>query len=389
MKKINLIFKIVIPIIILLAVLNPFTLKTDKNNKMVFWSQQQKGANIFNQHISREDIKAAKAFGIAFIRLSPDKFPTPNRDFLIRDADNYTELPQQDLTLLKTVLNMCAEEKMPVVLTMLSLPGSRWKQNNAGKDDLRLWDDLKFQEQASKFWKDLASELKNHPAIIAYNILNEPHPERLYDQTGTHIHDIKQEEVQQKLFNFYELIIKSIRSIDTNTPIVLDSSAYGDAKTFKYLKVHNDPKVLYSFHMYEPYEYTNIKTNQGKIGYPGKISNSVFDKEFLGNYMSSVVEFQKTNNIESNRILVGEFGGHRSSKGLSEYFKDLIDIFREQKWHFAFYAFREDTWDGMDYELGDRKLPWNYWRALEKGEKPKLDRQHNCIQFRILKRAFQ
>jgi hypothetical protein len=58
--------------------------------------------------------------------------------------------------------------------------------------------------------------------------------------------------------------------------------------------------------------------------------------------------------------LVGEFGGHRTSKRLECYFKDLIDIFKQNGWHFAFYAFREDTWSGMDYELGDRKLPWNY-----------------------------
>ncbi|WP_280143519.1 hypothetical protein [Wolbachia endosymbiont of Frankliniella intonsa] len=39
---------------------------------------------------------------------------------------------------------------------MLSLPGSRWKQNNNDKDDLRLWSDQAFQKQAAKFWQDLA-----------------------------------------------------------------------------------------------------------------------------------------------------------------------------------------------------------------------------------------
>ncbi|WP_264377597.1 hypothetical protein [Wolbachia endosymbiont (group B) of Philonthus cognatus] len=54
---------------------------------------------------------------------------------------------------------------------MLSLPGSRWKQNNNDKDDLRLWSDQAFQKQAAKFWQDLAKELKDHPAIVGYNIL--------------------------------------------------------------------------------------------------------------------------------------------------------------------------------------------------------------------------
>src|SRR5436853_7490428 len=75
--------------------------------------------------------------------------------------------------------------------------------------------------------------------------------------------------------------------------------------------------------------------------------------------MSHVVDFQKKNSIASNRILVGEFGGNRFSTGLDQYFADLIDIFNENQWHFAFYAFREDTWSGMDYELGITRLGHN------------------------------
>jgi hypothetical protein len=44
-------------------------------------------------------------------------------------------------------------------------------------------------------------------------------------------------------------------------------------------------------------------------------------------------------------------------KGLAQYFLDLIAIFKKNGWHWAFYAFREDCWDGMDYELGDGQLP--------------------------------
>ena len=60
---------------------------------------------------------------------------------------------------------------MPVVITMLSPPGSRWKQNNRDKDDLRIWENQKYQDQAAKFWHYLASKLKDHPAIIGYNPL--------------------------------------------------------------------------------------------------------------------------------------------------------------------------------------------------------------------------
>lgn len=103
--------------------------------------------------------------------------------------------------------------------------------------------------------------------------------------------------------------------------------------------------------------------------------------------MKCISEFQEANKIPSSRILVGEFGGYGKQKGLPNYFKDLTSIFREHGWHWAFYAFREDHWDGMDYELGDKKLPWSYWKSIEKGEIPRVKRKDTYSQFKILKKA--
>ena len=136
-------------------------------------------------------------------------------------------------------------------------------------------------------------------------------------------------------------------------------------------------------------EYTNHKTNKGRFRYPGSINGKQWNKEELENYMSSVVTFQKLHNIPSNRILVGEFGGHRTTLGLDKYFQDLIYIFTKHDWHYAFYAFREDVWDGMDYELGDKKLPWSYWQAIEKGHQTYLERKDEYPAFSVIKKALQ
>ncbi|HDS1303127.1 TPA: glycosyl hydrolase, partial [Stenotrophomonas maltophilia] len=48
--------------------------------------------------------------------------------------------------------------------------------------------------------------------------------------------------------------------------------------------------------------------------------------------------------------------------------QDVLQVLEQEKVHWAFYAFREDAWDGMDYELGDGPLPWSYWQAQEKGK---------------------
>jgi len=41
----------------------------------------------------------------------------------------------------------------------------------------------------------------------------------------------------------------------------------------------------------------------------------------------------------------------------------------------AFYSLREDSWDGMDYELGTAKVPWRYWQAIDQGLPDPLPRQ--------------
>src|SRR5258706_14650720 len=61
---------------------------------------------------------------------------------------------------------------------MFSLPGCRGKKDVSDSSDGRLWREEKYQEQAFAFWRDLARRLMNHSAIVAYNPLNEPHPDR-------------------------------------------------------------------------------------------------------------------------------------------------------------------------------------------------------------------
>jgi hypothetical protein len=234
----------------------------------------------------------------------------------------------------------------------------------------------------------LAKELRNYSIIVGYDILNEPRPENhltgeIQEQQGL------QREAQRSLRVLYDDIVKEIRKVDRDTPIILESSAYADPVTFRYLEPNlNDRNILYSFHMYEPYEYTNHK-NFGKYVYPGKIAEKYWDRKELESYMKAVSDFQRMYRITPNRIFVGEFGGYRRQRNLSRYFEDLIEIFERNKWHWAFYAFREDSWDGMDYEFGDQNIPWSYWESIEKGEAPTFFRKGTNPPFTVLKTAFR
>lgn len=324
------------------------------NNFTTFWDTPKHGANIFNAEVTSSIIEAAKELGIEFIRLAPDKFITQNKDFLFKNTDSYKHIDHIDLSHLKNILDLCWQHEMPVVLTFLSLPGSRWKQNNNNVDDLKLWQDETFQVQAAQFWQDLARELKGHPSVVGYNILNEPHPEKLYHSNSSDLSDTNHDNIQQQLFEFYQKVITKIREIDNIIPIIIDSSGYADPLCFEKLIPFNDNNILYSFHMYEPFNYTCRALNQGQYSYP----NINWDKKYLEQLISTVIEFQEKHVIPSSKILVGEFGCNRFSKGINNYFYDLVTLFNTHRWHWAFYAFQEDTWDGMDYELGTQNFEY-------------------------------
>lgn len=380
----------------------------DNDHKIEYWKVQRKGANYFNQIPSEDWFVAAKEVGIQFARLAPDKWKCERRDFLIGNADFFTEISNQDLETLKAVLDQAHRNDIRVVITLLSLPGSRWKQNNQDVDDLRIWEKKEYQNQAIIFWKNLAKELKNHPAVMGYNILNEPHPERLSDISDYRQIDFLKwygsiKESLADLNLFYQNIVHAIREVDTSTPIIVDTGLYATPWAITYLTPIKDNKIIYSFHMYEPYAYTTKKINNERFTYPGNvplkleeakqniIHNAIlisWNLEILKQFLLPVLEWQEKNNIPSSQILVGEFGCDRTSKGAEKYLSNLIEIFNDHNWHWAFYSFREDCWDSMDYELGSDELPWEYWEAIEQKTSLNKFRKDNIL-FDVIKNNLQ
>mgnify|MGYP001189011861 CR=1 FL=1 len=361
--------------------------------KMDFWNEQRRGSNFMNSTSLPDNYQAAKEQGIEFIRLAPDKWgkdrdhlfndkpdTKPNEDFLIGSSDRYEGIVEEDFARLKADLDAAEAKGMKVILTVLSLPGDRWRQFNGLKNDDRIWQERDYHSQSALFWRDLAIRLKNHPAIVGYNLINEPHPE-----TATGFNDFwtqdytewynKVENTAADLNVLYDGIIKAIRMVDTTTPIILDSGLYATPWAFNYLKPIDDPNVLYAFHMYEPYELTSQNKNKGfTYSYPGtvKVGNDEkemkFDRTALKQFMEPVAKWATEHHIPADRIIASEFGTNRMVKGADQYMTDLISIFNEYGWHWSFYAFREDTWDGMDYEFGSEKLSWKYWDARDKEE---------------------
>jgi hypothetical protein len=99
-----------------------------------------------------------------------------------------------------------------------------------------------------------------------------------------------------------------------------------------------------------------------------------------------VAEWAGHHRIPPSRVVAAEFGCDRDVEGAREYLEDVVTSLNGRGWHWAFYSFREDAWDRMDYEVGPGPLGAAYWKAVERGEDPPRPRRDNPL-WRVLQEA--
>ncbi len=354
-----------------------------------FWDSPQHGGNSFNRlPPDQAYFHALSGYGASWVRLSYDKWKPAQRDFLLGNADRYEALPTSDLKQLRDTLDRAHTAGLKVVIAPLSLPGMRWSQNNHGQFDDRLWQDADYAQQAARFWRDLARELRDHPAIAAYNLVNEPAPEK-YGGLAEHA---SAERMQQwyarerggarDLPALYTQLIAAIREVDPNTPVMVDAGWFASADAFGYWQAPlQDDRVLYSVHMYEPYAATSAPNllRKDPISYPGPApfggKSQQWNAERVSQYLDLPLAWMARMRLPHSRLVVGEFGCMRRLPGCTEYLEDVLSVMDRHRLHWAFYSFREDNWDGMDYELGSAKVPWRYWQAIEQGTPDPMERR--------------
>ena len=384
-------------IVLLVLILSSKSLPSD--SKIDFWNTQRKGANGDGGKDPDKWFAAAADAGIEFVRLIPVNWQSEGRDFLLGNADNFKGIPDRDLQKLKEMLDVAHRYNVKVLLTMFSLPGARNRQDNDYKFDYRLWTDQKYQPQAIAFWKELAAHLKDHPAIVGYNPLNEPHPARRdgFESNRKGFADWlnRHKGGTSDLNRFNRLIVKAIRSEDKQTPIILDCWFHSTPDGFSHLTPVDDDKVLYAFHFYEPWIFVTYRVNKDRFSYPDNMPGETQETTTkwtiaeIHRRLQPVIEWAHRYNIPASRIIAEELGCDRRVSGAKEYLEDIVGVFNEARWHWAFYSFRASDWDGLDYELGTEKLGWKYWQQREKGiDHEDLIKRHDNPLWNVFKREF-
>ena len=200
-----------------------------------------------------------------------------------------------------------------------------------------------YRTNLATFWTAMAQRYVNEPAIVAYDLLNEPVTD--YFSQGSWYN------------NVLPAAVAAVRSVDPSIWLVVESEYQGQAGNFNTMPVLADPYVIYSFHMYSPPSYTSqgIGSFVGYTAtYPGTNSiwgpadtNSIYthwDKEDLRDAMMTEINFSLAN--PDKRILVGEFGALRWASGADRWLNDCIELFEEYGWDWCNHS--PSGWNGWN-----------------------------------------
>jgi aryl-phospho-beta-D-glucosidase BglC (GH1 family) len=295
----------------------------ERLDAFTLWQQGAlRGANVMQPQCTIQDLQVLRSWGanLAEIPVSNVYSPTPPYAF-----------QPENLAKLDRAVKAAEQAHLYVALTCREGPGRPDFERSQ-----EIWRDAPAQEAYAKMWREIAVHYQGRPAIVGYDLMCEPHPDQ---------------EANQPLGDWNALakkITASIREVDPQTPILVNSIGWAYPQQFGVLQPTGDPRTVYDVHFYDPHYYTHQKPGD-KISYPGfRVPGQpevAWDKATLEARLAPVRAFQEKYHVP---IFVGEFGCARYAPGAEQWLRDQMNLYEQFGWSWAYWAFRE--WNVMNIE---------------------------------------
>jgi hypothetical protein len=221
-----------------------------------------------------------------------------------------------------------------------------------------VWTDPDAQDAFIEMWRFTAERYKDSPVVVGYDLMVEPLANLVVDpdfEMDSEEYKVAAAGTPMDWNALARKITNAIRSVDSGTPIIVSSLSWADPEWFDVLEPTGDPFTVYSFHAYEPGEYTHQEADKIEYSYPDVIRDSgesfEFNRETFEEYLSPVIDFAAKHDVP---IYVGEFGAMRWVPNAEIFLRDEIEIFEQHGWNYAYYVWRGDEpdFDGFNLEYG-------------------------------------
>lgn len=242
-----------------------------------------------------------------------------------------------DKMLIKTdqVLDWAKKRGVKVVLDLHSPPGGEPSQGGYVAAMGGIFTQAEAQKHFVEVWRKMARRYKGNSVIWGFDLVNEP----VDDQTAASCE------------NWQGLALEAgqaVREIDPERTLIIEPPRWGSASGFEEFNPIPLPRVVYSFHMYEPHRFTHQRVfdkKQKSVTYPGEIDGQTWNRDKLLKAMQPAIDFARRYRVH---LYVGEFSAIRWAPGAENYLGDLTSIFEEHGWDWTYHAFRE--WSGWILE---------------------------------------
>jgi endoglucanase len=173
----------------------------------------------------------------------------------------------------------------------------------------------------TSLWTQLATHYRDRPPGLFYEIQNEPH-----------------EIVAPVWDNIQHKVLAALRRVDAAHIVVVTGADWGSAPALSKLSAYDDPRLVYTFHCYDPFRFTHQgaawagQATLSGVRFPGP-----GDKAALARTLDGAVAFAKS---RSAPVWCGEFGVYNLK----------ADSADRVEWYRTFRTL-----------LDERALPWTMW----------------------------
>lgn len=228
-------------------------------------------------------------------------------------------------------------------LLSLDFPGMPWWVKNVDPSVIaafvNFWKHDRYdflQDHYIQSWQKVAERFKDHPSVIGYDLMNEPHAGDL---------------VKAATFTFeptwlkamYDRLIPALRSIDEDKWIFFEpqSLAVNFGLASKLPKIEDtregEARLAYAPHVYP------FTLHEG-------VAYNLLDKQQMRDWNRHRTEEL---NLQQVPLLVGEFGGSDSTVGFRDYIDDLMQMLDHMGGSWAYWSNDPGGWGLLDADRNE------------------------------------
>lgn len=302
----------------------------------------------FAEYITEKDIEYIAGLGLDHVRLGFDQI------VIEKSPRKYRE---EIFALLDSFVAWCKKYSLNIVFNLHKAIGNYCDIS----EEVSLLDSDDLKDRFVAIWVEFEKRYA-HESSIAFELLNE-------------VLDVDPE----KWNNLAERTLGEIRRLNPERKVIIGCTCWNSPSKLSALRLYDDENVIYTFHTYEPFEFTHqqgvlqerqIYYNR-KMPYPGDIERyrdyrraacgvenayswlERMDIRYLREAISPAIAF--VNDHPDKILWCGEFGTIRHAKieWRENWMRDMISLFKEFEIPYCVWNYLSTPNDGNRFSLVD------------------------------------